>query len=110
MLNAKGRRGRRPLQLNGMDGRYLYQPSGRLKEASPFGRGGGVADGEGKRREITLSVTVGDSSPEGRADCNARSHEEIIVCAKTLYVTPRAVILSDEATSCLESKPEVHEE
>ena len=32
-----------------------------------------VADGEGKRREITLSVTVGDSSPEGRADCNARS-------------------------------------
>ena len=39
-----------------------------------------VADGEGKRREITLSVTVGDSSPEVRADCNARSPKKIIVC------------------------------
>ena len=38
-----------------------------------------VADGEGKRREITLSVTVGDSSPEGRADYNVHSPEKIIV-------------------------------
>ena len=45
----------------------------RLIKASPFGRGGGVADGEGKTCENNPLTRYRGSSPKGRAYVRART-------------------------------------